>query len=265
MQSHKQKLNIEKFKQFDLDGYVKFESPIFAPNEFNELKSYAEEIVKECYPNGNSGAVPKLHYKYPYMLKWILSPEILDRVESLIGPNIGLWTSSLFFKAAKTPEKAYWHKDIYGIYRYNLFEDKNLLNFTVSIYKSNEENGGLQYLPGTHKIEIKHDLDAPPSDLITLGNAIRPEALDQFKRFPMNLNPNEACVHNVNVVHGSEPNTSTFDRLSLSARFFPTDKKVYLENFAACGIRPVPHIVRGEDLAQSNLKRINLLPELLKR
>jgi len=260
-----EKLPDQKNHNLDRDGFIKFEGPIFANPEFNELKLYSEGVIKEEYPEGKSGAVPKLHYKYPYMLKWILSPEILDRVELLIGPNIGLWTSSLFFKAAKTPEKAYWHKDIYGIYRYNLFEDKNLLNFTVAIYKSNEENGGLRYLPGTHKIEIEHDLDAPPSELITLGNAIKAESLTKYPVVSMNLEPNEASVHNVNVVHGSEPNMSPLHRMSLSARFFSTSKKVHLNNFQECGIRPVPHLVRGEDLADSGLKRITLPEELLKR
>lgn len=260
-----QKLTQEDLSKFDNAGYLKFPGTIFNKNEFSELKLNAEEIIREQYPDGKSGAVPKLHYRYPYMLKWILAPEILDRVEELIGPNIGLWTSALFYKAAHTNEKAYWHKDIYAIYRYNLFENKNLLNFTVSIYNSNDENGCLRYLPGTHKIHIEHDLEAPPSDLITLGNAIKAESLQQFKAISMVLEPNEASVHNVNVVHGSEPNLSPHDRLSLSARFFSTNYKSNLDNFKGCGITPVPHIVRGEDMAKSNLKRITLPPELLKR
>ncbi|MCC2678673.1 MAG: hypothetical protein K0R29_1249 [Pseudobdellovibrio sp.] len=260
-----QKLSPQEIDKFESAGFLKFPGAIFGPAEFAELKTYAEDIVKEQYPTGKSGAVPKLHYKYPYMLKWILAPEILDRVQDLIGPNIGLWTSSIFFKAARTEEKAYWHKDIYGIYRYNLFENKNLLNFTVALYNCNAENGCLKYLAGTHKTHIEHDLDAPPSDLITLGNAISDESVKQYSPVHMELKPNEASVHNVNVVHGSDPNLSPYDRLTLSARFFSTDNKCFLENFQTSGIGPVPHIVRGDDTAHSNLKRITLPPELLRR
>ncbi len=39
------------------------------------------------------------------------SPRILDRVESLLGPDILCWESVLFIKEAKDPAYISWHQD----------------------------------------------------------------------------------------------------------------------------------------------------------
>ena len=73
-------------------------------------------------------------------------PEIISEVKQLIGDDIILWGSSLFCKKEKNGKETPWHQD--GEY----WPIKPLESVTVwlSIDEVTEENGPLQYIPGSH-------------------------------------------------------------------------------------------------------------------
>ena len=74
----------------------------------------------------------------------------------------------------------------------------------------------------------------------------------------MELDENEASLHNVNLVHGSDPNSSTNDRITLSCRFFSASSRCNVENFLKSELLQRPFLVRGRDVANSNLKGLFL-------
>ena len=51
------------------------------------------------------------HLYAAFLDRIIRSPRILDRVESLIGPDILCWESVLFIKEARDPSYSAWHQD----------------------------------------------------------------------------------------------------------------------------------------------------------
>jgi hypothetical protein len=73
------------------------------------------------------------------------TPEILDMVEQLIGPDFALWNSSLFSKPERDGQRTPWHQD--GQY----WPIRPLATCTVwiALDDSTPETGCLQVIPGS--------------------------------------------------------------------------------------------------------------------
>lgn len=245
-------------ENYQKKGFTKVGHKIFTDQDYQNLKNTIYDILARHGDMQKTTAIARAHLLNPEILFWVLSDNVLDICEDVLGPHIGLFSCALFYKKAHTDDKAYWHTDTSGLVRYNLIEDTNLLNLTISLTQTNVENGCLRYLPGTHLTEVKHDWLAPENDLITYSMSVSDEQLDLNSIEPIELNENEASIHNVNVVHGSEANRSDRDRVTLSCRFFSASKRCNLENFEKHGVRPQPFLVRGQDVANSKLKVLRL-------
>ena len=252
-------LSPNAIKAFQEDGFTKVGHRIFNDKDYLELKETVNNILLANGNKAESTAVGFVHFRNPEILFWVLSDNILDICEDLYGPNIGLLGCTVFYKKAHTQDKAYWHTDTSRIVRHNLFENKdNLLNFTLSFTETDISNGCLRYVPGTHLKHFAHDWQAPVNGLISNPVSIRDEVLDLSSVKHLELSENEASVHNVNVVHGSEPNLSNRDRITLSCRFFSASTRCNVENFIKNDILPRPFLVRGKDVANSQLKGLFL-------
>lgn len=251
-------LRQSEIETYQKKGFTKVGHKIFNEKDFQDLKGTVNNILLANGNKESTTAVGFVHIRNPEILFWLLSDNVLDICEDIFGPNIGLWGTTIFYKKANTTDKAYWHKDTSGLIRYNLIEDKNLLNFTISFTQTDARNGCIRYVPGTHLRHIEHDWMAPINGLITNPISIRDEVLDLNSIEYMELNENEASIHNVNVVHGSEPNLSDRDRITLSCRFFSASTRCNIENFKKNNILPRPFLVRGVDLANSQLKVLSL-------
>ncbi len=252
-------LTQNEIKSFQEDGFTKVGHKIFSDKDFQGLKETVDNILMAHGNKTDTTAVGFVHFRNPEILFWILSDNVLDICEDVYGPNIGLLGCTIFYKKANTPDKAYWHTDTARIVRDNLFENKNdLLNMTISLTETSTSNGCLRLLPGSHLKHFPHDWNAPINGLIQNPVSIREEILDLKSAKFMELNENEASIHNVNTVHGSEANLSNVDRITLSCRFFSASHRCNVDNFIKNNILPRPYLVRGNDVANSQLKGLFL-------
>lgn len=241
-----------KLKQ---DGFAKVDNPVFTEETFNNFRKRIYQIIKAESPGLESSNITDLHIRHPIVLKWLISDEVLDLVESAIGPDFAFWTTSIFYKGPNSNEKAYWHKDIYGLDTNTLFSRNEIYSLLISVDVSTIESGCVNYLPGSHVEKYKHDAVTPDNSLFESLSMIDPAGLPVKTAVPVLLQQNEASFHNINTVHGSEPNRSSQGRALVSAKFFPADVECYLKNFN--GITK-PYLVRGTDIANSQLKPLAL-------
>ena len=144
--------------------------------------------------------------------------EILDMVEQLIGPDIALWNSSFFAKPAKNGKATPWHQD--GEY----WPIRPLATCTVwvAVDDANRENGCLRIIKGSHKDArlLKHETN--PSKELTLNQELKKTEYDETKAVDLELKRGQISLHDVFLVHGSEPNTSDKSRRGMTMRFMPT-------------------------------------------
>ena len=144
--------------------------------------------------------------------------EILDMVEQVIGPDIALWNSSFFAKPAGNGKATPWHQD--GEY----WPIRPLATCTVwlAVDDATPENGCLRIIRGSHKNKdlLKHETN--PSDDLTLNQELLKSEYDESKAVDLVLKRGQISLHDVFLVHGSEPNTSPNPRRGMTMRFMPT-------------------------------------------
>jgi hypothetical protein len=51
------------------------------------------------------------HFTDPELFRWLLDPDVLDLVESVIGPDIALFSSHFICKPAGDGKSVPWHQD----------------------------------------------------------------------------------------------------------------------------------------------------------
>ncbi|MFF5212295.1 phytanoyl-CoA dioxygenase family protein [Streptosporangium sp. NPDC000396] len=82
----------------------------------------------------------------------------------------------------------------------------------IALDKVDRANGGLEVVPGTHKMDLFCPEDADPSVSFTRDYVPPPPGLEPV---PVDMEPGDVLFFNGSLVHGSEPNT-TADRFRCS-------------------------------------------------
>lgn len=81
----------------------------------------------------------KGHLKLLWMYDLVRHPVLLDAVESIIGPDILCWGSSLFIKDAGQEKHVAWHQDSY----YWDIGTENVCTLWIAFAPSTADNGAL--------------------------------------------------------------------------------------------------------------------------
>ena len=154
------------------------------------------------------------YYKQFILTKFII---IINEVKQLIGEDIILWGSSLFCKAEKTGNETPWHQD--GEY----WPIKPLESLTVwlAIDEVTNENGPLQYIPGSHLDKKLVEHKTLDKKNITLNQTLKNVDEIKNKAKSVVLNPGMFSIHDVFLFHGSQANVSGKRRAGLTYRYMP--------------------------------------------
>lgn len=137
----------------------------------------------------------------------------------LLVPHQLLWNSSFFAKPAKVGRRVPWHQD--G--EYWPIEPLATCTVWIAIDDSTPENGCLRVIPGSHKParllqhETKHD-----SKNLALNQQLLETEFEEAKASDIVLKSGQISLHDVYLVHGSEPNQSSKPRRGMTLRFMPT-------------------------------------------
>jgi len=92
----------------------------------------------------------------------------------------------------------------------------------VALTPSNESNGAMQVIPGTHTLDqIPHRDTFDKHNLLTRGQEVAVE-VDAAKAVTLPLRAGEMSLHHVRLVHGSPPNPSADRRIGFAIRYIPT-------------------------------------------
>ena len=135
----------------------------------------------------------------------------------MLGEDIILWGSSLFCKKEKNGKETPWHQD--GEY----WPIKPLESVTVwlSIDEVTEENGPLQYIPGSHLDRNLAEHNTLESTNVTLNQTLKNIDEIKYKAKSVHLNPGMFSLHDVYLFHGSRANNSGKRRAGLTYRYMP--------------------------------------------
>jgi ectoine hydroxylase-related dioxygenase (phytanoyl-CoA dioxygenase family) len=178
----------------------------------------------------------KTHLLFTWADALVHHPAILDAVEDVIGPDILCWTTNFFIKEAASPGFVSWHQDS----TYWGLDPDDVITAWVAFTDVTPENGYMQFIPGSHKIEQLPHVDTFHRDnLLSRGQEIAVD-VDKSKAVGIPLKAGEMSLHHIKLVHGSDANRTDDRRIGLAIRYIPT----YVRQTK---VRDSAMLVRGSD------------------
>jgi chlorinating enzyme len=223
------------------NGYLLYHHQLFSDAKLEKLTAIFEEHLAD---KGSklSDELDTPHFRDPRLLEFLLSDEVLDLVEPIIGPNIGLWSSHFISKDPHTGRATPWHEDS-AFWNGRLSRFDGLVTVWLAIDRSTRENGCMRVIPGTHRNGFS---EYAPVD--QAGNTFQRgivDVVDESQAVYFELERGESSLHDSRIVHGARPNTSPNRRCGYTMRYFSTEALVYPEKNSGHKI----WLARGEDRA----------------
>ncbi|HZR41190.1 MAG TPA: phytanoyl-CoA dioxygenase family protein [Ktedonobacteraceae bacterium] len=134
-------------------------------------------------------------------LRYLLDSRLAVILEDLFGEEPLAAQSMLYFKPAGARGQAL-HQDNF----YLKVEPGTCLAAWIALDPADRENGGLEVVPGTHKMDIFCPEEADSTVSFTRDFVPIPPGL---KAVPVDLAPGDVLFFNGSLVHGSQPNRTT--------------------------------------------------------
>ena len=181
----------------------------------------------------------------PAVFNALTASTLLDAVESLIGPEI--YSNPVQHVRIKVPEKnaprddegnviygaAPWHQDA-GVVNPEA-DDTHLITVWFPLSDTDEQNGCLQVVPGSHRSEGV--LTHCPGGKDVQGNLLIPESeFEVGEAVAVPLKKGDALFFSKYTVHSSFPNNSDRIRWSFDLRYHPVGQptgRSFLPGFVA--------------------------------
>ncbi len=216
-------LTQEQVDFYKENGYLLPNRPLFSEEKFQQLYDIFEELLAtHGNTKGNELDVP--HFSEKRLFDFLMADEVLDIVESLIGPNIGLWSSHFICKEPKKGERTPWHEDSsYWKDRFDRYDD--IVTLWLAIDPSNKENGCMGVIPGTHRNGFS-DYAPTGSEHEIFNIEIKDKDIDLDKVVWFELDQNHYSLHDSRIIHGANANKSNTRRTGYTMRYFNTDLKM---------------------------------------
>ena len=186
-------------ERFMRDGFL-FPIRILSRDAANAARERVLVLLDER--DGDPGMDDFLGYKTNLVLRWVddivHTPQLLEAMSDLLGPDLLLWSCSFVVKAPRSAGRYTWHQDA----TYWGMEPPSGVSAWIALGDVGPENGGLRCLPGLHVRDL---------DEVTLERAV-----------DVRLSSGEASFHHVFTPHASGPNRSGAWRIGLQAVLIPT-------------------------------------------
>ncbi len=243
---HTGRLTADQITQYERDGYVLFQQPLFESDKFARLKAIFEEDLQRY----SEGEMDMVHTRDPRLLEFLLSDEVLDLVESVVGPDIGLWASHFISKPPKTGKATPWHEDS-SYWNGRISTMAGICTVWLALDEATPENGCMRVIPGSQHNGFS-DYEVVDSSKNLFASQIKPDLIDESKAVYFALKPNQCSLHEGRLIHGAQPNTSDNRRAGYTMRYFPTTSQVYPE-------RNLGHklwLARGRDHAGNHYENV---------
>jgi ectoine hydroxylase-related dioxygenase (phytanoyl-CoA dioxygenase family) len=161
-------------------------------------------------------------------------PEILDRVESLIGPNIDMFGSKFYPMLVRGATSTGWHQDNH----YFGTDSGRVVSCAIYLEETAPENGCLQVVPGSHRTGC---LVGHRAGTGVYAHGAWTE-VDERQAVDLVCPPGTVVLFSANLLHGARPNRS--DRTSYRTAWHYLPGELDLPMFPR-GVYKDRHILRG--------------------
>lgn len=208
-------LSQESVQRYRDEGFlcpIRALSPVEAAEHMRDLerieRTGGKQVLKTFRGKG--------HLMSLSLYRLVQHPAILDIVESIVGPNILVWNSSLFLKEPREPGYVQWHQDVYDFDEH----DDAVVSAWIALLPSTRENGAMRVVPGSWRNrEVQHKPVPAGAPALIRDNLEIGVEVDEAKAVDLLLEPGEISLHHMYTYHGSPPNRSASRRCGFAVRY----------------------------------------------
>ncbi|PHJ62586.1 hypothetical protein VF14_25595 [Nostoc linckia z18] len=277
---------------FNENGYV---GPfkVYEPEEMKEIwkRVRVDLLDTSRAPFTNSKLNYDRHLDVSDLSKLIIKPEIVHRLQSILGQNVLCWRSEFFQKNSGDGGTGWHQVELYGVGEKNQaelmpierYENRPIeLAAWVAMTDVPREMGPLKFIPGSHKqwyFNELGDITHHPENINKDGwfygynyNELRLDPNwepDKSETAVVEMKAGEVVLFTSKCVHGSLPNKARKSRVGYAIRYVPTNVIVYpnITTFTEFGETLSTEktgcvLVAGEDkYKHNNIKTENALGE----
>lgn len=227
-------LTREELFSYQNDGYLKLSS-LLTRNGLAAMRSQcmtAWKKTKGDYDPGGSwlqnALLVNIHHHSPLVRDYYFKGPLVNAARQIIGPNIKGATSQLTFKMRGNTKPFGWHQDN----GYGELDPYNALTCLTALDDTDEENGCLWILPGSHRkgqVAVHRTREEREQG----GEVVLPVSTEEDQNaIPVPMKAGDALIFNCWMLHKSDGNLSTTrDRRILFLRYADADAvEVYNED-----------------------------------
>lgn len=207
-------LSSELLQRYATEGLL-FPIRVLSAAEAVRYRNALEQVAQAC-GEGYRRRFDNLHLFFPWAYRLATEEQLLDVVENILGDDLVVDGTLVFYKPPHDSSYASWHQDSV----YSGWHLTPSVSAWIALTPSEPANGCMRAIPGSHNEGLlEHDnvLD-DPNLLNRRGERLQMD-VDESQAVDIVLRPGEMSLHHTNIVHGSKPNTSAGPRIGFIVRF----------------------------------------------
>ena len=229
------KLTTEQLQHYREDGYV---APVnaLAPAKAAEYRRRMEACEKAFGSMDKSSRGSRSHLLFQWAADLVREPGVLDAVEDLIGPDILIYSLTIWLKEPGEPNFVSWHQDS----TYHSLDCESV-GCWIALSDASVEAGCMEVIPASHRLgQLTHDNIVDANNMLPRGQTVT-RNVDFSKTSFMPLQPGQLSLHDAYLVHRSGPNNSQDRRIGVAANFIPARGR------CTSSVKLMASLVRGND------------------
>ncbi|MEV0599874.1 phytanoyl-CoA dioxygenase family protein [Streptomyces sp. NPDC050315] len=204
-------------ERFRTDGFA-FPIDALTPAEVEQSLAACHTYLRTVSAAGGALAryavFPKIHLVSTWADRIVHHPAILDAVETLLGPNLLVWSTNLFVRPAHSGSSLAWHQD--AVYLgLNGFQ-QHAARVWVALTDTTAANGTMRYARGSHlRGALPHRFSGSGLEEIMRGEEIAVD-IDEAAAVDVVLKAGQCSAHHLAMAHCSGPNHTADGRFNLA-------------------------------------------------
>ncbi len=212
----------DRVEQYSRDGFLS-PLPALTPEEAFRYRVKLEGFEESLGGRVTSETIDgkyrfRLHTLFTWAHELVTLPTVLDSVESLIGPNILVYTTTFFIKEPHTEAITSWHQDAtyFGLRPYEH------VSAWIALSPVTPESGCMRFVPGSHtQGQLDHRAHSDAKILNTGGQQLT-GSFDREAAVAAPLASGEFSLHHTLNIHHSPSNHADDRRIGFAVSYIPT-------------------------------------------
>ncbi len=190
-----------------LEDYNKMVTGQIPMKGFNGLNAKVDEHNEKAVQIANPSQQYEKWQQHSYLKK------ALNIAKELAGEDVEYKYDQIIYKPAYNPAETAWHQD--AAYWQN--NEQSAVTCWLALTPAFLENGGMKFIPGSHREEIMEHTSLGSSKGI--NDALGIPHLNESRAISHVLLPGDASFHHHKTIHGTNANNTQMPRCALITHF----------------------------------------------